>query len=164
MYLELDAASATLERFVADWVAGVDHGEGWVSKVYSMKWRAVEAAKRVVDVALDVVGGAGMFRGGAYKPRTSPYAFSGLGESGLRILAEAKAEHGMPIVTELMDVRDLDAVLEVADDGHGVRPGAPTGGSGLGLSSMRLRAEELGGSLVLDSSSDGTRVQVEVPR
>lgn len=63
MYLELDAAGATLDQFVGDWVAGVDHGEAWVSKVYSMKWRAVEAAKRVVDIALDVSGGAGMFRG-----------------------------------------------------------------------------------------------------
>src|SRR6516162_8539594 len=59
--------------------------------------------------------GATLFRGGAYKPRTSPYAFQGLGQEGLRLLAEAKAETGMPIVTELMDVRDLDAVLEVAD-------------------------------------------------
>ena len=59
--------------------------------------------------------GAAMLRGGAYKPRTSPYAFQGLGVEGLRLLAEAKAATGMPIVTELMDVRDLDAVLEVAD-------------------------------------------------
>ena len=63
MYLELDAATATLERFVADWVGGVDHGDAWVPKVYAAKWRAVEAAKRVVDIALDVAGGAGMFRG-----------------------------------------------------------------------------------------------------
>jgi len=63
MYLELDAASATLERFVDDWSRGVDHGEAWVPKVYSTKWRTVEAAKRVVDIALDVAGGAGMFRG-----------------------------------------------------------------------------------------------------
>jgi 3-deoxy-7-phosphoheptulonate synthase len=59
--------------------------------------------------------GATLFRGGAYKPRTSPYAFQGLGQEGLRMLAEAKAETGMPIVTELMDIRDLDLVLEVAD-------------------------------------------------
>jgi 3-deoxy-7-phosphoheptulonate synthase len=59
--------------------------------------------------------GATLFRGGAYKPRTSPYAFQGLGQEGLRMLAEAKAETGLPIVTELMDIRDLDAVLEVAD-------------------------------------------------
>jgi alkylation response protein AidB-like acyl-CoA dehydrogenase len=63
MYLELDAASATLEQFVTDWVAGVDHGAEWVPKVYSMKWRAVEAAKRVVDLALDVSGGGAMFAG-----------------------------------------------------------------------------------------------------
>ena len=59
--------------------------------------------------------GATLFRGGAYKPRTSPYAFQGLGAEGLRLLSEARAETGMPIVTELMDIRDLDAVLEVAD-------------------------------------------------
>jgi 3-deoxy-7-phosphoheptulonate synthase len=59
--------------------------------------------------------GAQLLRGGAYKPRTSPYSFQGLGGEGLRLLAEAKAETGMPIVTECMDVRDLDAVAEVAD-------------------------------------------------
>jgi 3-deoxy-7-phosphoheptulonate synthase len=59
--------------------------------------------------------GATLLRGGAYKPRTSPYAFQGLGQEGLRLLAEAKAETGLPVVTELMDMRDLDAVLEVAD-------------------------------------------------
>jgi 3-deoxy-7-phosphoheptulonate synthase len=59
--------------------------------------------------------GVAMLRGGAYKPRTSPYAFQGLGGEGLRLLAEAKAETGLPVVTELMDLRDLDQVLEVAD-------------------------------------------------
>jgi 3-deoxy-7-phosphoheptulonate synthase len=59
--------------------------------------------------------GATMLRGGAFKPRTSPRAFQGLGEAGLRLLAEAKARTGLPVVTELLDVRDLDAVLEVAD-------------------------------------------------
>ena len=44
-------------------MAGADHGDGWMPKVYSMKWRAVEAAKRVVDIALDVSGGGGMFKG-----------------------------------------------------------------------------------------------------
>jgi 3-deoxy-7-phosphoheptulonate synthase len=60
-------------------------------------------------------GGAVMLRGGAYKPRTSPHSFQGLGHEGLRILAEARAETGLPIVTELTDVREIDAVLEVAD-------------------------------------------------
>jgi 3-deoxy-7-phosphoheptulonate synthase len=59
--------------------------------------------------------GATMLRGGAYKPRTSPYAFQGLGQEGLRLLAEAKAETGLPVVTELMDARDLEPILEVAD-------------------------------------------------
>ena len=59
--------------------------------------------------------GAALFRGGAYKPRTSPYAFQGLGQEGLRLLAEAKEQSGLPIVTELMDMRDLEPVLEVAD-------------------------------------------------
>ncbi|MBX5469259.1 MAG: 3-deoxy-7-phosphoheptulonate synthase [Thermoleophilaceae bacterium] len=59
--------------------------------------------------------GAQLLRGGAYKPRTSPYSFQGLGEAGLRLLQEAKEETGLPVVTELMDVRDLERVLEVAD-------------------------------------------------
>jgi 3-deoxy-7-phosphoheptulonate synthase len=59
--------------------------------------------------------GATLLRGGAYKPRTSPYAFQGLGVEGLKLLAEAKAETGLPVVTELMDIGDLDPVLEVAD-------------------------------------------------
>ena len=59
--------------------------------------------------------GAQMLRGGAYKPRTSPYSFQGLGDAGLPLLAEAKEETGLPVVTELMDVRDLEAVLDVAD-------------------------------------------------
>ena len=59
--------------------------------------------------------GAAMLRGGAYKPRTSPYSFQGLGSEGLALLEEAKEETGLPVVTELMDLRDLDDVLEVAD-------------------------------------------------
>ncbi len=76
----------------------------------------VESREQVMTTA-EVVKGAGatLYRGGAYKPRTSPYAFHGLGEEGLKLLAEAKAATGMPIVTELMDVRDLEPVLEVAD-------------------------------------------------
>ncbi|MGI8558043.1 MAG: 3-deoxy-7-phosphoheptulonate synthase [Solirubrobacteraceae bacterium] len=76
----------------------------------------VESREQVLETARCVKdGGAAMFRGGAYKPRTSPYAFQGLGQEGLRLLSEAKQEYGMPIVTELMDVRDIEAVLEVAD-------------------------------------------------
>jgi 3-deoxy-7-phosphoheptulonate synthase len=76
----------------------------------------VESRDQVLETARVVKdAGAAMFRGGAYKPRTSPYAFQGLGQEGLRLLAEAKEMTGMPIVTELMDVRDIEPVLEVAD-------------------------------------------------
>ena len=76
----------------------------------------VESREQTMHTAR-VVRDAGvtLLRGGAYKPRTSPYAFKGLGVEGLRLLAEAKEETGLPIVTELMDLRDIDDVLEVAD-------------------------------------------------
>jgi 3-deoxy-7-phosphoheptulonate synthase len=76
----------------------------------------VESREQLLETA-DVVKDAGvaMLRGGAYKPRTSPYAFQGLGQEGLRLLAEARERTGLPIVTELMDARDLEPVLEVAD-------------------------------------------------
>jgi 3-deoxy-7-phosphoheptulonate synthase len=76
----------------------------------------VESREQTLETAQVVRdAGAALFRGGAYKPRTSPYAFQGLGQEGLRLLAEAKAQSGLPVVTELMDLRDLDVVLEVAD-------------------------------------------------
>ncbi|MGZ4286977.1 MAG: 3-deoxy-7-phosphoheptulonate synthase, partial [Solirubrobacteraceae bacterium] len=68
----------------------------------------VESREQTLQTAHAVsAAGATMVRGGAYKPRTSPYAFQGLGQEGLRLLAEAKAQTGLPIVTELMDLRDL---------------------------------------------------------
>ena len=60
-------------------------------------------------------GGAVILRGGAFKPRTSPYSFQGLGEEGLKFLVEVKKRTGLPIATELMDVRDLDMVERHAD-------------------------------------------------
>ncbi len=76
----------------------------------------VESREQVLTTARIVKEAGGTwFRGGAYKPRTSPYAFQGLGQEGLRLLKEAKDETGLPIVTELMDARDLEPVLEVAD-------------------------------------------------
>src|SRR4051812_5251324 len=76
----------------------------------------VETRDQTIGTAHVVkAAGGSLFRGGAYKPRTSPYAFQGLGQEGLRLLAEAKEETGLPIVTECMDARDLEAVLEVAD-------------------------------------------------
>jgi 3-deoxy-7-phosphoheptulonate synthase len=76
----------------------------------------VESREVLLDSARSVKeAGAQLLRGGAYKPRTSPYSFQGLGEAGLRLLAEAREETGLPIVTELLDVRDLESVLAVAD-------------------------------------------------
>ncbi len=76
----------------------------------------VENRDQMLDSA-DAVAAAGatMLRGGAYKPRTSPYSFQGLGREGLRLLDEARERTGLPIVTELLDLRDLDDVVEVAD-------------------------------------------------
>ncbi len=77
---------------------------------------AVESREQTLATARVVRdAGASFLRGGAYKPRTSPYAFQGLGREGLRLLAEAKAETGLPIVTELTDMRVIEEVLEVAD-------------------------------------------------
>ena len=59
--------------------------------------------------------GASMLRGGAFKPRTSPYSFQGMGEDGLKIMAAAREETGLPLVTELMDPRDVEVVLKYAD-------------------------------------------------
>ena len=69
---------------------------------------SVETEEQVVSIAKDVKkAGARLLRGGAFKPRTSPYSFQGLGEQGLEILKTAKKETGLPIVTELMDIRQL---------------------------------------------------------
>lgn len=59
--------------------------------------------------------GARLLRGGAFKPRTSPYAFQGLGETALKLLAEVRAETGLPVVTEVMDTRQVELVAEYAD-------------------------------------------------
>jgi 3-deoxy-7-phosphoheptulonate synthase len=72
-----------------------------------------EQTLSTADAMLDA--GVQFFRGGAYKPRSSPYSFQGLGTEGLEILQEAKERTGLPIVTELTDVRDVDAVAAVAD-------------------------------------------------
>lgn len=60
-------------------------------------------------------GGARFLRGGVYKPRTSPYAFQGLGEEGFEILAEAKAETGLPVVSEVMEPAQIDGARDVVD-------------------------------------------------
>ncbi|TAL24516.1 MAG: 3-deoxy-7-phosphoheptulonate synthase [Nitrospirae bacterium] len=77
---------------------------------------AVENRAMMMNVAEKVkAAGASFIRGGAYKPRTSPYSFQGLGEEGLQYLAEASAKTGLPVVTEIMDPRDLGTILKYTD-------------------------------------------------
>jgi len=77
---------------------------------------AVESAEQTFEAAqMARSAGAALLRGGAFKPRTSPYAFQGLGVAGLRILAEAGAATGLPVVTDVVDARDVDIVTEYAD-------------------------------------------------
>jgi 3-deoxy-7-phosphoheptulonate synthase len=77
---------------------------------------AVESPEQIASIATEVAGAGGhMLRGGAWKPRTSPYAFQGLGRDGLTMLAAARAASGLPFVTEVLDPRDVEAVAEVAD-------------------------------------------------
>ena len=77
---------------------------------------SVEGRAMLRETATAVkAAGAGLLRGGAFKPRTSPYAFQGLGEAGLRMLSEVRAETGLPIVTEVMDTRHVELIAEHAD-------------------------------------------------
>ncbi|MGW4065065.1 3-deoxy-7-phosphoheptulonate synthase [Amycolatopsis sp. NPDC004747] len=77
---------------------------------------AVETPDQTLEAArMAKAAGAGLLRGGAFKPRTSPYAFQGLGELGLRILADVRAETGLPVVTEVVAAQDVEMVAAYAD-------------------------------------------------
>jgi 3-deoxy-7-phosphoheptulonate synthase len=77
---------------------------------------AIESASQALTIARRVhAAGAHIFRGGAFKPRTSPYTFQGLGEQGLKIMAQVREETGMPVVTEVMDTVTFDLVEAYAD-------------------------------------------------
>ena len=77
---------------------------------------SVESREQLEATAAAVArAGANVLRGGAFKPRTSPYAFQGLGEDGLRYLRDAADRHGLAVVTEVLDVRDVELVLKYAD-------------------------------------------------
>jgi len=77
---------------------------------------SVESEAQVLEVAEAVKGsGAKILRGGAYKPRTSPYAFQGLKEQGLRYLAEARKRTGLPVVTEVLETESVEVVAEYSD-------------------------------------------------
>lgn len=77
---------------------------------------AVESEKQIVETAMAVkAAGAVVLRGGAFKPRTSPYSFRGLGEQGLKFLSKARDETGLPVITEVMTVADVPLVYKHAD-------------------------------------------------
>ena len=77
---------------------------------------AVETPQQTLEAAeMAKAAGATLLRGGAYKPRTSPYAFQGLGEAGLKILADVREATGLPVVTEVVDPHDVDLVSSYAD-------------------------------------------------
>ena len=77
---------------------------------------AVESAERMNHIAEQIrQAGANLLRGGAYKPRTSPYSFQGLGEEGLKVLRDAGQAHDLPVVTEVTDPRLVETVAKYAD-------------------------------------------------
>ena len=77
---------------------------------------SVESLEQVMDIAEEVqLSGAHMYRGGAYKPRTSPYSFQGMKQEGLEILKKQKEKYGMPIVSEIMSVNDIESFKEYVD-------------------------------------------------
>jgi len=95
-------------------IHGVDVGGGELALIAGPC--SVEGREQILTAARAVkAAGAHLLRGGAYKPRTSPYAFQGLAEEGLKYLAEARAETGLGIVTEAIDVETFDLVEEYAD-------------------------------------------------
>ena len=101
------------ERTVVE-VGGVRVGGGAVVVIAGPC--SVESREQLLETARAVrASGASMLRGGAYKPRTSPYDFQGLGLEALRLLGEASAETGLPVVTEVMSEEDVEVVAEYAD-------------------------------------------------
>lgn len=77
---------------------------------------AIESKELLIQIAEDVkTAGASFIRGGAFKPRTSPYTFQGLGEEGLKYLSEAKKKTGLLVITEVMDPRDIELILPYTD-------------------------------------------------
>jgi 3-deoxy-7-phosphoheptulonate synthase len=95
-------------------VGGVKVGNGNIAMIAGPC--AVESEEQCLIIAKKVKeAGANMFRGGAFKPRTSPYSFQGLGQEGLKILEKVREETGLPVVTEVVDLTTFDMVEESAD-------------------------------------------------
>ena len=96
------------------YVGGVPIGPGVVTLIAGPC--AVESFDQTLEAAqMAIAAGATLLRGGAYKPRTSPYAFQGLGEAGLRILAQVRERTGLPVVTEVISAADMPLVAQYAD-------------------------------------------------
>ncbi|QEG38522.1 3-deoxy-7-phosphoheptulonate synthase [Roseimaritima ulvae] len=110
---KLASLDAHPQRSVVD-ISGVKIGGGHLGMIAGPC--SVEEPERMDRIAEATrAAGANLFRGGAYKPRTSPYAFQGLGVEGLKILRDAGQKHGMPVVTEVTDPRNVEIVSEYAD-------------------------------------------------
>mgnify|MGYP001229773610 CR=1 FL=1 len=110
---KLASHEAHPEPSVVD-VAGVKIGGGNLAMIAGPC--AIEGEKRMDEIAASVrASGANILRGGAYKPRTSPYAYQGMGEEGLKILRDVGRKHGLPVVTEVMDPRLVEVVERYAD-------------------------------------------------
>lgn len=111
--LKLSALNGNAQKRTVITVGDVKIGEDFVVIAGPC---SVESEEQTLETARKVKSaGANMLRGGAFKPRTSPYSFQGLGIKGLRILEKAKKETGLPIVTEVTDPRDVSWVCEYAD-------------------------------------------------
>jgi 3-deoxy-7-phosphoheptulonate synthase len=110
---KLASLDAHPEPSIVD-VGGVKIGGGNLAMIAGPC--AVESAERMDAIAKSVrASGANILRGGAFKPRTSPYAYQGMGEEGLKILRETGDRHGMPVVTEVMDPRRVEMVERYTD-------------------------------------------------
>lgn len=110
---ELVSGEQRLGRSVVH-VDGIPIGPGTITVIAGPC--AVETPQQTLAAGLMAKeAGASLMRGGAFKPRTSPYAFQGLGEAGLKILAEVRAETGLPVVTEVLDPGSVDLVASYAD-------------------------------------------------
>ena len=111
--LERVSANAKPEKTIVK-VAGVEVGGSDIVIIAGPC--AVESSEQLFETARSVkTGGAKILRGGAFKPRTSPYSFQGMGEEGLKLLAQIRKESGMPVVTEVMDTRQIELVASYAD-------------------------------------------------
>jgi 3-deoxy-7-phosphoheptulonate synthase len=110
---KLASKEAHPEPSIVD-VAGVKFGGGYLGMIAGPC--AVEGFERLDQIAGSIkAAGANVLRGGAFKPRTSPYAYQGMGEDGLKILRDVGDKHKMPVVTEVMDPRYVDLVERYSD-------------------------------------------------